>query len=285
VPSPLDLADLPFLREALLEVVLLGLAGGLLSAWVVLRRLAFYSHAAGSATFPGLVAADASGVSPALAGLAVALGYAGGVGRAGRPGREPGEATALLLVAALAGGVVLASDVFESGAAVDRLLFGTLLGLGPLDLALAAVAAALAAVATVALGRTWSAIAFDPDSAPGLGLPARAADLLLLALVSVAAVAAIPAVGALLVAAIYVLPGAAARLVTDTVPALLGCAVALALAEGLGGLYLAYWLNLPPGPPVAVLGAGVYALLALGAGARRRAPRPRRSDGVAKAAP
>jgi ABC-type Mn2+/Zn2+ transport system permease subunit len=269
VPSPTDLADLPFLREALLEVVLLGAAGGLLSAWIVLRRLAFFSHAAGSATFPGLVAADASGVSPTLAGLAVALGYAGGVERAGRAGREPGEATALLLVAALAGGVVLASDVFESGAAVDRLLFGTLLGLGPADLILSGVAAGLAAVASATLGRTWAAIGFDPDSAPALGLPAGLADLLLLALVAVAAVAAIPAVGALLVAAVYVLPGAAARLVAKSVPALLAWSVALALAEGMVGLYVAYWLDLPPGPPVAVLGAGVYAALALGTGRAR----------------
>jgi ABC-type Mn2+/Zn2+ transport system permease subunit len=268
VPSPLDLADLPFLREALAEVVLLGLAGGILSAWIVLRRLAFFSHASGSATFPGLVAADASGISPTVAGLAVALGYAGGVERSGRAGREPSEATALLLVAALAGGVVLASDVFESGAAVDRLLFGTLLGLGPADLAVSAAAAVLAALASVLLGPTWSAIGFDPDSAPALGIPARAADLLLLALVAAAAVAAIPAVGALLVAAVYVLPGAAARLVSRTVPALIAWSVALALVEGLTGLYVAYWLDLPPGPPVAVIGALAYAVLALAARGR-----------------
>ena len=264
MPSPFDLADLPFLREALAEVILLGAAGGLLSAWIVLRRLAFFTHAVGSATFPGLVAADAWGISPLLAGIAVALGYAGGVERAGRAGREPSEATALLLVAALAAGVVLASDVFESGAAVDRLLFGTLLGLGTADLAASAATAALVALVTVTLGRTWSAIAFDPDGAPALGLPAARADFVLLAVVAVAAVAAIPAVGALLVAAIYVLPGAAARLVARTIPALLAWSLALALAEGLVGLYAAYWLDLPPGPPVAVLGALVYAVFALG---------------------
>jgi manganese/iron transport system permease protein len=263
MPSPLDLADLPFLREALFELILLAAAGGLLSAWVVLRRLAFFSHAVGSATFPGLVVADASGFSPLLAGLAVALGYAGGVERAGRAGREPSEATALLLVAALAGGVVLASDVFESGASVDRLLFGTLLALGPEDLALSAVTAALAAIATLALGRTWAAIAFDPDGASALGLPAARADFLLLALVAVAAVAAIPAVGALLVAAVYVLPGAAARLVARTIPGLLAWSAAFALAQGLLGLYVAYWLDLPPGPPIAVIGSLTYALLAL----------------------
>jgi len=268
VPSPLDLADLPFLREALVEVVLLAAAGGLLSAWVVLRRLAFFTHATGSATFPGLVVADASGVSPLIAGVVVALGYAGGVERAGRAGREPSEATALLLVAALAGGVVLASDVFESGAAVDRLLFGTLLGLETADLALSAATVALALVASLALGRTWAAIAFDPDAAPALGLPAARADFLLLALVAVAVVAAIPAVGALLVAAIYVLPAAAARLVARSIPALLAWSLAIALAEGLVGLYAAYWLDLPPGPPVAVLGALTYAGPALGAGVR-----------------
>jgi ABC-type Mn2+/Zn2+ transport system permease subunit len=267
VPSPLDLLDLPFLRDALLELVLLGVAGGVLGAWIVLRRLAFFSHAVGSATFPGLVVADASGLSPTVAGLALALGYAGGVERAGRAGREPGEATALLLVAALAAGVVLASDVFESGAAVDRLLFGTLLGLGTEDLALSAAAAALAAAGTIALGRTWAAVAFDPDGAGALGVPAALADFLLLALVAVAAVAAIPAVGALLVTAIYVLPAAAARLLAGSVPGLIGWALALAVTEGVVGLYVAYWLDVPPGPPVAVLGALTYAVLAAARGA------------------
>ena len=269
MPSPLDLADLPFLREALLELLLLAITGGVLGAWVVLRRLAFFSHAAGSATFPGLVVADASGVSPTLAGLAVALGYAGGVQRTGGAGREHGEGTALLLVAALATGVILASDVFESGAAVDRLLFGTLLGLGTSELAVSAAVAALATAAALALGRTWSAVGFDPEGARALGLPAGRADMLLLGLVAVAAVAAIPAVGALLVTAIYVLPAAAARMLTGTIRGLVACALVLALAEGVVGLYLAYWLDVPPGPPVAVLGAAVC--LVLGAVTQRSA--------------
>lgn len=275
MPSPTDLVELPFMRDALVELLLLAVAGGTLGAWIVLRRLAFFTHAAGSATFPALVAADATGISPLLAGIAMALGYAGGVQRAGRAGRDTGEATALLLVAALAIGVILASDVFESSAAVDRLLFGTLLGLSTTDLVFSAGAAALALIATAMLGRAWTALAFDPDGAPALGLPAGRADLSLLALVAVAVVAAIPAVGALLVTAIYVLPAAAARLVARSVPGLIGWALAFAAAEGVVGLYLAYWLDLPPGPPIAVLGAATYGLLAAAqaiAKRTRRAP-------------
>jgi ABC-type Mn2+/Zn2+ transport system permease subunit len=268
LPSPIDLVDLPFMRTALAELALLAVAGGLLGTWVVLRRLAFFSHAVGTATFPGLVIADAAGFSAQGAGLAAALLYAGGVERAGRASRAPGDAaTGILLVAALATGVVLASDVFHSGAAVDRLLFGTLLGLGHGDLAFSAAAAGLALAGTATLGRAWTAIGFDPDSSTSLGLPAARADLLLLGLVAVAVVAAIPAVGALLVTSVFVVPAASARLLADSVRGMLLAAVAVALAQGAVGLYLAYWLDAPPGPAVATLGAGAYALLALGSAA------------------
>ena len=154
LPSPTDLVDLPYMRTALAEIALLAVAAGLLGAWIVLRRLAFYAHAVGTVPFPGLVIADATGFSATVAALAMALAYAGGVERAARSGRTPSDTvTALGLVVALAIGVVLASDVFDSGAAVDRLLFGTAIGLGGEDLAVAAGAAVLAALATLLLGR------------------------------------------------------------------------------------------------------------------------------------
>jgi ABC-type Mn2+/Zn2+ transport system permease subunit len=79
----------------------------------------------------------------------------------------------------------------------------------------------------------------------------------------VAVVAALPAVGALLVTSVFVVPAACARLLTDGVRSMLGCAVGIAVVQGALGLYLAYWLDTPPGPAVATLGAGLYALLAL----------------------
>src|SRR4051795_6635241 len=267
VPSPLDLLDLPFMRTATIEVLMLAVAGGLLGAWIVLRRLAFFAHAVGGATFPGLVVADATGLRPIVAALAVALAYAGGVhragSRAGDHGRSADAATGLLLVAALALGVVLASDVFESGARVDRLLFGTLLGLDSGDLVAAAVGAALALAATVLLGPAWLASGFDREGARTLGAPVGRADALLLGLVAVAVVTALPAVGALLTTALFIVPAATARLVARSVPELLIGSVALAAVEGVVGVYVALWADAPPGPAIAVLGAAVYALVAV----------------------
>jgi ABC-type Mn2+/Zn2+ transport system permease subunit len=265
VPSPLDLVDLPFLRTATIEVLLLAVAGGLLGAWIVLRRLAFFAHAVGGATFPGLVVADATGLRPIVAALAVALAYAGGVHRAGSRagGRAADAVTGLLLVGALALGVILASDVFHSGARVDRLLFGTLLGLDGGDLVAAAAGAGLALVATLLLGPAWLASGFDREGARTLGAPIAAADALLLVLVAVAVVTALPAVGALLTTALFIVPAATARLLARTVPALLATSVALAALQGVVGVYVALWADVPPGAAIAVLGAGLYAVVAL----------------------
>ena len=136
------------MQRALVEIGLLAVLAGVLGAWIVLRRLAFFTHSVGTATFPGLVVAAAWGIAPQLAALGAALGFAGLRERLAR-GRESEEdaATGILLVAALALGAVLASDVYRSGAGVDRLLFGTLIGLSDRDLVLTAVAAALALVA------------------------------------------------------------------------------------------------------------------------------------------
>src|SRR2546428_11571977 len=78
-----------FVQRGLLELVLLAVGAGLLGTWIVLRGLAFYSHAVGTAAFPGLVAADGLAL-PAPVGAAVAAAAFGlGVERLAR-GRRGG---------------------------------------------------------------------------------------------------------------------------------------------------------------------------------------------------
>lgn len=266
-----DPLSAPFMQRALLAVLLLAVAGGLLGAWIVLRRLAFFAHAVGSATFPGLVVAGPWGIAPPLAALAAGLGFAGLLARLTRRGAATSDAaTGLLLTGMLALGALLASDVYRSGAGVDRLLFGTLLGLSDGDLWLAGAVAFSAAAATAALARTWLATGFDPAGAPALGVRAARGDWLLLALLGAAVVAVLPAVGALLVSTLLVVPAATARLLTRSLRALLATAVALAAAESTAGLLLAYHLDLPPGPAIATVGGSGFALAALATAGRVR---------------
>jgi len=268
VPAPFDA---PYMQRALVEALLLAVLGGVLGSWIVLRRLAFFTHGVGTAAFPGLVVAGPLGVAPQLAALAAALLYAGALEPLARSRRVASDvATGLLLVAALALGSVLASDVFESGAGVDRLLFGSLIGLRATDLWLTAATLA-AVVALDALGRrAWLAGGMDPDGARALGVPVRVGDLALLAAVAAAVVVALDAVGALLVTVVLVVPAATVRLVAPSLRALRLGAIALGAAEAVAGLVLAWELDVGPGPALAVLSGTVFALVAIGS---RVAPR------------
>ncbi|HEX2102460.1 MAG TPA: zinc ABC transporter substrate-binding protein [Solirubrobacteraceae bacterium] len=269
----LEAFTLPFVQRGLLEVFALALAAGLLGTWIVLRGLAFYAHAVGTAAFPGLVLAEGLGFSALLGAFATAILVAALVGALARRERGAEDAlTALVLVGALALGVILASDVFASTGGVDRLLFGSLLLTGPDDLALAAAASGAALLGTVVLGARWLASGFDPEIARAQGLRSAVPDAVLLALVALAAVASLRIAGALLATALIVVPAATTRLVFDRMAPWQAATVALVLVEGVAGLWASVELNAPPGPAIAVLSGAVFAATGLWRvlGARRR---------------
>src|ERR671915_705416 len=99
----------PFVQRGLVEVLILAIPAGLLGTWIVLRGLAFFSHAVGTATFPGLVLADGLGFAAPLGafGAAVVFSAAASVLARRRPG-EQDSLTAMVLVGCLAAGVILA---------------------------------------------------------------------------------------------------------------------------------------------------------------------------------
>jgi ABC-type Zn uptake system ZnuABC Zn-binding protein ZnuA/ABC-type Mn2+/Zn2+ transport system permease subunit len=257
--------QLPFVQHGLIQIAFLAVAGGVLGTWIVLRGLAFYAHAVAAASFPGLVLAGGLGFAGPIGAFAVGGLFAATVGRLSARDERSGydSLTALVLVAALAAGVILASDVFHSGADVESLLFGSLLVVDGSDQVLAAAAAVLAVIATLALGPRWLATGFDADAARALGVRSGATDLALLALVALAAVSTLAAVGALLASALLVIPAATARLWTRRLWTWQLASVALAAAEGVAGLWLSVKLNAPPGATIAVLAGAVFALAPL----------------------
>src|ERR687885_469886 len=261
-----------FVQRGLVEVLLLSIPAGILGTWIVLRGLAFFSHAVGTAAFPGLVVAAGLGW-PAPAGAALAAtAYTFGVEVLATRRESDREAlTGLTLVGALALGVVLASDVFPSGANVETLLFGSLLLVGAHDVRLAVIAAALSLVLTVILGRRWLATGFERQTARSLGVRAALLDTVLLAAVAFGVVAALSAVGALLAAALYVLPAATTRLWFPRLLSWQAASVVLVAIESVVGLWLSVELNAPPGPAIAVLAGAVFTAAAAARLARPRA--------------
>lgn len=260
----LDPFELLFVQRGILEIAALSVAAGLIGTWIVLRGLAFYAHAVGTSAFPGLVLADGIGFSAHLGAGATALGVAGSVGWLSRREHERYDSlTALVLVAALALGVILASDVFHSGANVETLLFGSLLVIDAGDIWFAALASGIVLAASLVLEHRWLITGFDLSAARSLGVRSSLPDALLLGLVALVAVAALSAVGALLATALLVVPAASTRLLCSRLRSWQMATITLVLIEGIAGLWVSVKANAPPGASIAVLSGCVFAVAAV----------------------
>jgi len=268
----LDAFQLPFVQRGLLEVLILSVPAGLLGTWIVLRGLAFFSHAVGTAAFPGLVLAGGLGFAAPLGAFGAAVLFTAGA--TGLRGRRNGDdaVTALVLVGCLAGGVILASDVFGSGSNIETLLFGSLLLVDGGDLALAGGTAAATLLATLLIGQHWLRAGFDPTLGDSSGPSAGFFDAILLGLVALAAIAALTVVGALLVTALFLVPAVTARLLTERLLHWQLLSIALVAAEGTVGLWLSVETDAPPGATIACVAGAVF-VLAAAAKALRSRPR------------
>lgn len=271
----LEYFTLPFVQRGLLEITFLSVGAGILGTWVVLRGLAFFAHAVGMATFPGLVLADGLAFPPPVGALASAGFFAAFLERLSRSRKSGYDSiTALLLVGMLALGAILASDVFRSGANVDMLLFGSLLATSNSDVAFAGVVSAAVVLASLFFGRAWLAIGFDAQAVRSLGVRTALPDLALLSLIALYITATLSAVGSLLAATLFVVPAATVRLWTDRLLTWQLASVGLVFLEGAGGLVVSLATNAPPGATIATIAGSGFALSFLLTNLAKRAGLP-----------
>jgi manganese/iron transport system permease protein len=253
----------PETQRAWLELALLCVPAGALGAFIVLRRLAFATHALGVGAFPGTILALGLGFSTFLGGLAAALVLAALLAvLQRRRDLDAAASTGLLLAGALAVGALLSTDVFALGSRdADAALFGAT---GPVSDAALAQAAAVAVASLLAVarwGRGWLVVAFEREHAPALGFAPTPLDLVLLGLLAATAVAALDAVGALLISSLLVVPAGAARLLTRRMVPFALCSSALALAMATAGLWLSVEIDVPHGAGVAAVAAAAFTVL------------------------
>ena len=262
-----------FMRRALLVVAASGIAGALLSCWVVHMGWSLMGDAVSHAVLPGVVIAAMTGIPFAVGALIaalVAVALIGGVREAGTVRED--AAMGIVFTALFSLGLVLIAR-FPSQQDLHSILFGSVLGVRDSDLAQVLIVAAFTVVVLLAFRRDLIMVAFDRVQAHALGLRTRALLALLLATLATATVAGVQSVGVILVVATLIIPGATAQLLARTMTGTMVLAVVVALAGGVTGLYFGYYADLPPGPVVVLTQAVLFLFVQLFAPRRGVVPR------------
>ncbi|WP_433796869.1 metal ABC transporter permease [Actinoplanes sp. CA-252034] len=254
----------PFMGRALTEIALLALICGPVSVFVFVRGLSFVSDALTHTVLPGVVIGFLAGgldgllVGALVAGVltAVVLTVLTHSARL-----SDDAATAVVLTAMFSIGVILVSRRSSYTSDLTAFLFGRLLTVTPRQIAETAV---LAAVILVLLVAGWRALlfrAFDPAGAAAAGLRIGLLDLWLNVLLALVVVAAVRAVGTILVVALLIVPAAAARMVTDRVAVMAVLGAGLVVTAGYTGLLVSWTASLRYGVALTSASSVVLALV------------------------
>ena len=272
----LELALLPFqlafMQNAFLVTLVIAVPMALLSCYLVLKGWSLMGDAVSHAVLPGVVLAYVAGLPFAagafVAGLvcALAAGYL-------KDNSRVKEDTVLGIVFSgmFALGVVLYVKI-QPDVHLDHILFGDMLGIAAADLIETAVIALAATGFILAFRKDLLVQAFDRQHASAIGLPVKVLHYGLLAVLSLAVVGALKAVGIILAVAMLVAPGAIAALLTRRFPSMLAVAVSVALGCSFLGIWLSFLIDSAPAPTIVLLMASLFVLAFLSRMIRDRRP-------------
>jgi zinc/manganese transport system permease protein len=251
--SWLDLLALPSLQRALLAGLLTGALGGVLGSFAVLRQLAFFGDALGHAALLGLTGGILLGLDPTLVLLPFAVLFAISVHHLTRGSRLPTDALLnILYSSSLALAVLVLSRIRSYQGGIEQLLFGDILGVSWLDLALILVLALAVLSYLLLTRRSQILLSLDEGLALSRGIAADRHRLILLVVLAVVVAISIKAMGVLLISAFLVIPACASRLLSGRFSHYVLLASLLGAGTAVIGLLASGALDLPSGPSVVV---------------------------------
>src|SRR6188508_3245626 len=163
----LDPLNYEFFRHGLIAATLTGALCALIGVYVVLRRMSYIGHGLSHAVFGGAVVAYAMGVSFYLgAGLwgFLAAVLINAVARRRRIGAD--AAIGIITTASFALGVAIISKTNSYTTNFEAALFGNILGVTPIDLAVVAVVTVAVAIFIALFYKRLLFMTFDPEVAP-----------------------------------------------------------------------------------------------------------------------
>lgn len=274
-------------RIPFVGTLLLGMCGGGVGSFMLLRKKALVGDVASHAALPGIGLAylivesihpGAGKSMPWLllgASISAALGIV--VTNLIQRTRLIKEDAALGIVLGLffGSGIVLLTIIQQmktgSAAGLNDYIFGKTAGMTQSDVYSIAIASAIVLLVCYALFKEFTVLCFDEEYASAVGWPAKRLDLLLTTLVVGVAVIGMQSVGLLLVVALLVIPPSAARFWSNRLgPMVLLASLIGGFSASTGVLLSASVQNLAAGPTIVLAGSLAF-LVSLVFGVKRGA--------------
>ncbi|EPX79427.1 metal ABC transporter permease [Litoreibacter arenae] len=243
----IDLLWEPFTYNYMLNAMwvsaLVGAVCAFLSAYLMLKGWSLIGDALSHSIVPGVAAAYMLGL-PFSLGAFFAGGLAGGamLFLNQRTGLKEDAIIGLIFTSFFGLGLFMIS-LSPASVNIQTIILGNILAISPDDIVQLAIIGGVSLVVLLAKWRDLMVTFFDENHARSIGLRPELLKILFFTLLSASTVAAMQTVGAFLVIAMVVTPGATAYLLTDRFPSLLVIAVTIGTLTSFFGAYISYFLD------------------------------------------
>lgn len=247
-----------FMVRASLAGIGVALAAAPLGCFVVWRRMAYFGDATAHAAILGVALSLAFSLPIFIGTVSVALLMALAVNFLSGRGYAMDTLLGVMAHSALAFGLIAVS--FLSGIRIDLMayLFGDILAVSKSDLGVIWGGALLV---VLLIAWRWSALlvsTLNEDLAYASGINPKAEQLVLTLSLAITVAVAIKVVGVLLIAAMLIIPAAAARPISRTPEGMAITAGAIGMLSSVVGLRGAYVFDTPAGPSIVCVTALVF---------------------------
>jgi zinc transport system permease protein len=248
-----------FLQNALIAGILASIVCGLIGIIIVEKKLVLMSGGIAHTSYGGVGLGYLLGFEPILGAFLFSVSAALGIGFIKRKNGARAETLiALFWSLGMALGILFVSLMPGYPPDLTSYLFGNILSVTKVDLALMLCLTFIVAAVVLVLYNNWKAYLFDEEFARIIGIRTVFLEYLLLILIAMTIVVLIRVVGIILVLALLTAPAATASMLTSDLKKRMLYAIFFGMFFCLAGLWLSYTLNIASGASIVILSVLFY---------------------------
>ncbi len=257
-----EFITLEFMQRALLAGAATALPLALLGIFVNAKGMAFFGDGVAHASLAGIAIGLLVGINPLWGAMLVAVIFAIGMALFDKYTKLRSDTIlGFMFTVGMAIGVILLT--FSKGYQPDLMsyLFGNILTISYADLWLIIPFSVITTILLLLLYRSILLLVINREMAWLSGIPVLAAELLLYVFLAITVVIGVKLLGIVLISALLIVPVAAGRQLATSLKSMLVQSVIYAELIVLGGLVVSYYLDLPSGAVIVLVGAVLFGVL------------------------
>lgn len=250
----MEILSYGFMQRALITGIVVSILTGIISVFVVLRRVSFIGSGISHAAFGGVAIGFFAGINPMITAMIYSILIAFGIERISSKGKVAEDtAIGVFFSSSMALGIVLIGLSKSYNVDLFGYLFGSILAISENEMWLTIAITIVILAALAVIMKELLLTTFNEELAIVSGIPTRLIKSIFLVSMAVAIVMSIKVAGIILVSALLVIPGAVAQLVSRSFYPMMLISCFIALFSTIAGLYLSYQFDVSSGGTIVLI--------------------------------